>query len=155
MSLEGTKWLKAASIHWLFPPTSRFCSEIPLAARIWVWMTPGKRVSLMLNIILGIEWGKERERETRAGKGRGGEERILWWSVVGGQKEENHVGILCGKEVPENISMILLAQSRKCVLEYKNTDWQPVGWENDLWDPGYKRTKVCHFLLLHSSDLNQ
>ena len=50
---------------------------------------------------------RKRERERRAGKGRGGGKRILWWSVVGGQKEEYQVGILCGREVHESISMPL------------------------------------------------
>lgn len=69
----------------------------------------------MLNLILGIE-EEERKGERKAGKGRGGGERILWWLVVGGQKGEYQVGILCP----------LLAQNGICALEYEKPDWQAV-----------------------------
>lgn len=51
---------------------------------------------LRIKGILGAKsYSGNRMRERRAGEGRGGGERITWWSVVGCQREEYQVGILC------------------------------------------------------------
>lgn len=144
-------------------PTHRLFSDIRLAAGIQGWMTPDvkklsieeKSYGLMLNYTLGIEWGKERDREEgREGQGTGEEERQEYyggqWLGWEGRIQDRHYVWVDGAW--KSISRAPLAQNWATCPGISKTRLATLRLLFGI--PRHKGVTVCHFLFFPSSDFN-